>query len=466
MTSFKYNFPKTFTVTFGLTLIASLCLNAAAQTETVNRSVLEQKKEAPKRLIANPSRALSAQPSLAAAMLNQQNGWTEVGTKNFNETYGEHTQIVVAPNGNVFVAYLKTFDRLVHTGYQSDLYMSKYDGNSWSQIDAKIEDVNFFDLAIDSNGVPYVAFQHDVWPPYQSSIEVARLWNGNWDTLGSTRMKGATRKGAEVSLDIDKTTNTPYIAYGNGDFQEHPRHSKVTVRKFNGRSSWDLIGPEELSARGAWGITVKANNGKAFIAYSDQAQGGMVNVRQFDGTNWRQMGSNFASTVFTDAGALMALDSTDTPVIAYSHNTTTNKVEVMRLAGNQWAPQNDISSPSTPADIMTALEIAPNDQPVIAMTKTSFPKGYFAQVYQLRGQNWQATGEAVPGFPDLQLLGGTPFLSLSYFKEYPNWSSIDWGTVNIEDIGPKNYDMRKHGTVMKFSQGHREIIQRPAATVK
>jgi hypothetical protein len=445
----------------GLTLIAVLPMTSFAQLRPSDRAdtVAKQAVKVAPRLQTRPD--LTVQPSLAATTLNQQTGWSNIGDANFKFVTYNRIKSAVAPNGHVFVTSMTTVDR-VGAGTKGTLQITKFDGQQWSDVGAPVDDVNYFDLAVDSKNNLYLAYQHDVWQPNSSFIKIMKLNGQTWERLGTNRIKGGSRTGAGVSLDIDQTTDTAYLAYGNGDHEVNPRHNKVTVRKFDDKSTWSLVGPAELSRQGAWDFTVKANAGDLFLSYSDQTKSGRVTVQRFNGSAWTPLGANDVSP--DNVFSRMVLDHTNSPVIAYGLPNNQNRVEIKKLIGNQWTAVNDASSAQTPFR-MSGFGVDRHGNPVIAKTVNDFPMGNRTTVYKYADQKWTQLGEILLGYADLQMSGNTPYVALSYDKEYPDWDTFDFSTLNMSNPTAWNYDRSKYATVKKFTQGM-SSIKKPMAVTK
>ncbi len=397
----------------------------------------------------------AAQPGLSATIANQSTGWSNVGAANFSIANVTRLKTVVSPNGDTFTANVNFYP--YQTGYSSKIQLMKYDGRSWRAVGGVIDGVSLYDLAVDRSGVPHIAYQTNIYPPEASAIKVVKLAGGAWERVGTTPMKGGTRTGAEVHLAIDTATNAVYLAYGNGDYEEYPQHNKVTVRKFDGRSNWNPVGPEGLSTGGAWGISLKANAGKVFLAFCDQDDGGRIAVKQFNGTAWAPVGSNAAglasAAIQAGTGAMMALDASDSPLIAYPTNQ--NKIVIRKLVGSRWATVNDPTA-STPQDLR-GFGVDRAGNPIVTTTYNNYPYGYFTKVYKFSGQSWKMLGGELPGQSRLTVANGVPYVTLVYFRKIPEFEGGDVTKPR------SNIDDTKYATVKKFTSGTSDTVRPTAA---
>lgn len=113
-------------------------------------------------------------------------------------------------------------------------FVLKHDGNAWTQTGPAVNTitaVNEFDLAIDSTGTPYIAYNDAL---YNNNVSVARLTGNTWVNIGSPGFGGAS-----ISNDIAIHNDTVYLASGI---------STGNIRLFDG-TSWQTLATLSGQAR-------------------------------------------------------------------------------------------------------------------------------------------------------------------------------------------------------------------------
>ncbi|MBX9598397.1 MAG: hypothetical protein K2X04_07465 [Burkholderiales bacterium] len=88
------------------------------------------------------------------------------------------------------------------------------------------DNANYISLAIDTNGVPYVAYESS-----NQLLAVQKFDGANWVAVGNSNI--TTGITTWVSLSMDIKTNTPYVAYQEGAY--------IKVKKFDG-TNWIAVG--------------------------------------------------------------------------------------------------------------------------------------------------------------------------------------------------------------------------------
>lgn len=169
------------------------------------------------------------------------------------------------------------------------LSVQKYNGTSFVQIGAtQFSNTSSssrynFDIAIDSNGIVYVAYR-DSSESNKISVMKYDSGVGSWQDVGSD---GFTNSEAfNISLDID-ANNDPYVAFADSDAS-----SKFSVMKFDaGSGTWGYLGSAGFSAgtTGYGRIAIAADN-TPYVAYVDQANSNYPTVQRFNGTSWELVG--------------------------------------------------------------------------------------------------------------------------------------------------------------------------------
>ena len=149
--------------------------------------------------------------------------WEDVGAPGFSAGAVDYLTFNLDPSGNPYVAYQDaTLDQ--------KLTVMKFDGASWVSVGMPgFSDWVFMNsLAINSDGVPYVAY----FNVSTFDINVMRYNGAAWENVGNS----PPGRGDYFSLAFN-AADMPYLAFQ--DFDESG--NKTTVMKFNG-NEWVAVG--------------------------------------------------------------------------------------------------------------------------------------------------------------------------------------------------------------------------------
>ncbi|RYD57340.1 MAG: T9SS type A sorting domain-containing protein [Sphingobacteriales bacterium] len=288
------------------------------------------------------------------------------------------------------------------------------------------------DIAVDTNGLPYVVFTEND-PPYAASV---RRYNGsNWVMVGSAGF--TTGQVATAKIDFDRYRNIPYVGFTDMD-----RTDQAIVMKFDG-SDWILLGDTGVSAGMAGGtdlvvdpygvpyfsyvetdstftrsyITVKKIDGtnwatvgtphfgwidysstmpsiavdsfgNVFVAYRDSTGG--TNVKKFNGTGWTPIGWSFTGNNSYDIQ--LALDKAGTPYIVYVNGNNLHRASVVKYNGSTWQTLGSPLNASNTTIGYLSMQIDAAGNPYVGYTETNtsgVPKG---TVKKFDGTSWAAVG--------------------------------------------------------------------------
>ena len=97
---------------------------------------------------------------------------------------------------------------------------------------------DFISLALDSNGVPYIAYED---AGNYNRITVQRYVAGVWQTIAGGNLVGnqlSVGNATYISIAVDPINNTPYVAY-----QDAGENGNIYVQQFNDlTSTWAIVG--------------------------------------------------------------------------------------------------------------------------------------------------------------------------------------------------------------------------------
>jgi len=176
-------------------------------------------------------------------------------------------------------------------------------------------------LALDNQNTLYIAYQDG---GNNGAATVMMLSGRNWVQVGKPGFSSASI--GPISIAIDKTNNTPYVAYQLYD-------GYVEVDKFV-NNSWTIVNNLYLATASQPSIAID-NKGTPYIAVSDYANSEKASVMKYNGTTWIFVGGQEAFSAETGLGNVsLALDGSGNPYIAYDsgpHGTT-----VQEFNGKSW----------------------------------------------------------------------------------------------------------------------------------
>jgi hypothetical protein len=276
-----------------------------------------------------------------------------------------YISLAIGSTNTPYVAYQDYF-----SGCQ--VTVKKYDGNSWVTvgkpgISGGLAD--YISLAIDSKGFPYVAYRD--FTTNDQGVTVKKFVGSNWVTVGKAGFSADTAY--DISLAIGPN-NIPYVAY-----VDVANNLGVTVKRFDaGADEWETVGQAGFSAGEAmWtNIAVDSNN-NPYVAYQDRANGYKASVMMFDSINdtWGYVGGAPGISAGWAAYTSLAFDSTDMPYVAYQDFT--GKATVKQFNGTDWI---EVGNPGFSAGgvIYTSLAINSSNVPYVAYGDGAY--GYQATV--------------------------------------------------------------------------------------
>src|SRR5271157_2181410 len=129
---------------------------------------------------------------------------------------------------------------------------------------------------------PVVVFPQQPWYKFSPLNYV-------WSDVGNADFSAGTAK--YTSLALNPVNDQPCMAYSDWANSEY-----ASVMEFNG-TNWRYVGSPAFSADGAWYTSIAFNSsGQPYVAYSDEGNSWGATVMKFDGTTWDYVGSAAFST--------------------------------------------------------------------------------------------------------------------------------------------------------------------------
>ena len=224
---------------------------------------------------------------------------------------------VIFPNaasddaGSVYFAY-------VDVAYSNRIAVTKYDGANWKNIGAPgfprdLGSAHGLSYVLDDQGNQYVAFY--AYNPFNSgrvdsgAHAVVMKFDGNdWVTVGEPYFSEGYVN--QISLAVD-SKGIPYVAFCDGAHSE-----KATVMRFVD-NKWTVVGKSAFSDGRVYHINIVVDsNGVPYVAYSDYANDKKATVMFFDGNEWKPLGDKSISKGEAKEVKLL-IDKQDRLYVAY-----------------------------------------------------------------------------------------------------------------------------------------------------
>jgi hypothetical protein len=295
--------------------------------------------------------------------------WTPVGTRGFTPTSVGIPSMDIDKDNNIYVAY---------SNASNVINVMKYNGSTWSALGSTVGTVSFagasLKLAVDTNGIPHVAFNDG---SNSSKLSVKKFNGTTWINVGPTNI---TTSGAYfISMTFNKKTNIPYISFQDGGL------SKVAVVKLNG-SSWTMLDNNGIAA-GTWtSIAVDTINAIPYVAYQDNALNPKgATVKKFNGTSWSTVGTQgFTQQIGPAQNIQIEVDKNSIPYV--SCNLNGNSAYIYKFNGTSWETLG-----MTPLFLYTYCPIV-TDTTGKLFTFLTNSSGYSSTVMKYESSSWTTIG--------------------------------------------------------------------------
>jgi len=238
-------------------------------------------------------------------------GWEELGSP-ITDGYVQYISLAIY-SGVPYMAY--------EDGANGDeVTVIEFNNSTWGAVGGAIPNgsAGYISLAI-HNGTPYVAYTD--WSS-GNKLTVMEFDGTSWNTVGT---KGFSAGGVDyVSLAID-SAGIPYVAYED----ENTPNDAATVMKFNG-SIWVSVGNPGFSVGGVFYTSITVHNGIPYVAYADETDDDAATVMKYNGSNWTLIGSPDFSGGEADFTSL-AIDSTGNLYVSYEDYANSQGATVMEF---------------------------------------------------------------------------------------------------------------------------------------
>jgi hypothetical protein len=244
----------------------------------------------------------------ASVMKYDGTSWEYLGQRGFTDGEAYNTNLAFDNAGTLYVAYND-----VSRSYKTSV--SKYDGTSWQNHATGVGDTSYYQIGFDIDNANnlFIAVKND-----RNRLVVQKQVRGNW-----TILLDDNRETDSLDLEIDRSTNTPYLVY-----QDRNNRSKPVVLKY--ASSWETVGGQFASDSST--PNVKINIDSQGVPYINYSYNMSVHVRKLNGSGWENVGPSINSA----SESALALGSDDVPYVVYRSSNSPYKLTGKKFNGSSW----------------------------------------------------------------------------------------------------------------------------------
>lgn len=306
--------------------------------------------------------------------------WEYVGIPNFPGNSAFTPSLALDAEGIPYVAF--TSPAL------GGVCVMSYNGDEWNFVGSPgFSPGGFTSLALRDNSIPYVAFSD---PEEEGRVSVMRLNGTEWVHVGSPGFSPGTL-GDYVTIAINNS-GEPFVGFTyieDGTFQGR-------VMKFEGNNGgWTTVGNPFFSATSVpathYSLAI-SNTGTLYVTFNGPNEE-FVNptIMRNNGGDWEDLGSP-NSVAGSNFPSSIAIGNNEVPYVAYS-SSNTFKTNVKILNENQWVSvgAEDFSAGSA---IGQSLAFTTTGEPVVAYTDSYYAGK--ATLMKFNGEEWSPLG--LPGF--------------------------------------------------------------------
>lgn len=221
--------------------------------------------------------------------------------------------------------FLQKYGGDFYAGYYSGgkANLARWDGSGWTRLYSA--DANDMDMTADSSGV-YLAYSS----PDNSTVYVYRYAASGGGLLGSS----AAMCGYAANLSVTAENGTVALAY-----RDFTSNDLVSVRVYGAEKAWKDVSPADLLSNG--GAVVKLHDGRIYLLTSG-SQGNHLYCRSLAANvSWTREGGAYAQGNVIDQQLCFA---GEIPCVIYKRSTsqeTVTRLEAVQLTDGAFAPMGE-----------------------------------------------------------------------------------------------------------------------------
>ncbi len=280
--------------------------------------------------------------------------WKNVGGQGFSAGDVSSTDIAIDKNGVLYVAF-RDFTQ------GNKVTVMKYADTSWVIVGSaglSAGGSEYISLVLDTSGTPMVGYR-DAANGFRATVQKFNSGTNTWGVLGSA---GFSPAGANHIAMATDPAGAPYIVFRDGNFTDR----NATAMKYNG-SSWDIVDTAGFTAGRAQfnDIAIDAS-GTPYVVYQDNAFENKASVKKLVGGHWQTVGTEGFSDGAVEHTRI-AIDPAGIPHVVY-RDSATQQATVMTFTNNQWGPLGSQNF-SPGGSSFTSIAIDTDGNPMVALTQ-------------------------------------------------------------------------------------------------
>lgn len=230
----------------------------------------------------------------ASLMKFDGSNWNYSGLAGFSNVTADFIDLTMKQDTPV-IAYQKNNGGVV---------VQKFNGSSYdfygSTTNVSYGDANYIDIEVDNNNQLLVAHRNIL---AFTQFATVRRWDGNsWSDEANPNF--STGDIAFTTLTIDKSTNTPYVAFAD---KSSGNNGNLVVMNSDG-TTWQTVGnPMDTVLGRVDDMEIRFFNGQPYVAFLEYQGGNTASAITYNGTKWEYIGSRGFSPTNSDK-LKMAID--------------------------------------------------------------------------------------------------------------------------------------------------------------
>jgi hypothetical protein len=339
-------------------------------------------------------------------------------TENFFEVIGAETTTNDANSGVVTAVFPITYANWKMVG---ESFTDEYTSVLGSEDDFYIETL---DVAVDSQGIPYVAITYKI---NYGGVEsrwvsaVKKYQNSGWVDLNSTSISDVSTQYINIEVDSD---NYPVIAFYEHDYDMGT--SKTLVKRWDG-TLWENLGEISVEKAGDFGFKIYENT--SYFAYANM-EGSSLSVSKYnDAEGWITVGDNLST--YRAYEVKLDIDDIGNPYASYLEEDSPYKYIIQRYTGEGWETIKDCSGEEINIFYYNDIELNSTNKAYVAYRDPNNNSKATVETYN--GSTWDILG--TEGFT----MGPTMKVDLEIDSNDKPLLSIDISSISAGQEGKYAY---------------------------
>jgi hypothetical protein len=264
--------------------------------------------------------------------------------------------------------------------FDGAVVIQKLQGSSWIPLGGLPNPSSSYPaMVLDNTGQPFIALES--LPLDERVLSVNQWRTQSWQPLASALDSDVNSNADTPAIDL-QSDNSPVVAFS--EFSDLGSSNDVLVKSWNAStSSWSFLGDtvEGENVEAFRPVLALKSNNQPVVGWWKKDDGYVfLNVSGWDGSTWSTYGDSSPASgpefedVFT---ASLALDSSDTPVIAYANYSYEGsdyrlviRVKKWDAATSTWVSIGDLLNVGTGSVNYPSLALDSSNNPVVAWQET------------------------------------------------------------------------------------------------